>query len=176
MNLTIDYLKSCSKIHFFGLGFIQVKLNDSVRYHFYCPDLPQFTDSPHDHRYWFVSTVLRGSLRNKIWEIDPSEGGRPKIQRYDSCGSGEAPPRLTCEVQAKVRTEFVVQEGSQYFIPADVFHQVMAVSLPCITMIQRGPKEKKFARILEDFDTVPVCPFSKVLEEHILWDHVRSCL
>jgi len=177
--ISIDELKSqCLKIHFFGLGFIQVKVSDSQRYHFYVPDLPSFTDHPHDHRYWFRSEVLRGSLRNIIWELDvpPEEGGERRVQRYDSCSSEDPSPKKKYITWAGVTTSFTTHEGSGYLMPINVFHQVEPLTLPCVTRISRGPKEKRFARVLDPIGHDYVCPFSQVIEEDTLWEHVRQAL
>ena len=95
MDLNIDQLiKNYYKIHFFGLGFIQVKVSDSTRYHFYHKDLPAFTDHPHNHRYNFTSTCLKGRLKHNLYEVKGYVSGidKPKshILRYDACTSGKA--------------------------------------------------------------------------------------
>lgn len=61
-------------------------------------------------------------------------------------------------------------------MPINVFHQVEPLTLPCVTRISRGPKEKRFARVLDPIGHDYVCPFSHVIEEDTLWEHVRQAL
>ncbi len=44
----IDYLiKNHTIIQYFGLGFIQIKINENVRFHFYHKDILVTTDDTH---------------------------------------------------------------------------------------------------------------------------------
>lgn len=61
--LNIDYLKkNHTKIHGFGLGFIQIKLGEVFRLHIYTKEIALTTQDEeiHNHRYDFKSTVLKG--------------------------------------------------------------------------------------------------------------------
>lgn len=177
--LDLDFLKENHQmIHFFGLGFIQLKLNQEERLHFYHEDLPAFVDQPHNHRYDFTSRVLKGCLENIIWKEAQKD---PKAElsnlRYDSCTSDdnlEIPEgRLT---KRKIVSRFYTAEGSGYYMPKEVFHQVNPMVKPTITLLSRGPKVYEFATILEPVDFEPVCPFSGNLPEEELWDIVKKCL
>lgn len=60
-----------------GLGFLQVKLTDSMRLHCWHPDLPRRHcwrySQIHDHRFGFESTVLIGEMKNHVYMPDRPE-------------------------------------------------------------------------------------------------------
>lgn len=180
---TVEWLQNnAQRAHFFGLGFIQIVTGPSERYHFYHPDLPGFTDpeEPHDHRYSFVSTVLKGALLNRVWEIDPA-GPHPSghvTLHYESCRppgmDGPEPPEPDIESMLYVG-EFTVKEGSSYFMNHEAFHTVQPIG-PTITRLQRGVIHKQFARVIRKQGQDPVCPYSKPLSEDDLWAAVEDCM
>lgn len=186
----LDFKKlreDCTKIHFFGLGFIQVKMKDGSRYHFYHPDLPAFVENPHDHRYHFVSTVLKGTIENHIWKIVP-EGpplvpppdrfkgppGIPALLRYESCSAETPAPPETMNVMAKRVATFYVCVGSSYYLDEDTFHQASRVGDALITRLVRSPQVKEFASVLVLEGREEACPFSKEIPEEQLWEYVRE--
>jgi hypothetical protein len=177
----VDFLREHhTTIHFFGLGFVQVKMDDDSRYHFYHPSLPAFTENPHNHRYHFTSTVLRGGLRNHIWKVvvHSTEGDVPAVIRYESCDPkimaprGDSPP-----VRALKVSTFDTFAGSSYYMDENTFHQVERLgSGPCVTHLVRGPKVDPLARVvcLEGKDDI--CPFSRNLSDDDLWTIVRESI
>lgn len=172
--------KNHTKIHFFGLGFVQVKMNDDSRYHFYHPELEAFAENPHNHRYYFTSTVVRGSLRNHIWEFtthQPTPGDVPAILRYESCDPATKVPDPRCPVRVKKVSTFDVHEGSSYYLDANTFHQVERLGDgPCITHLVRGPKVDDLAGVVCLEGKEDLCPFSRNLSEDELWRIVRECV
>jgi hypothetical protein len=183
MNYADSVLKQLQnrsqRAYFFGLGFIQVVINQELRCHFYHPSLPGFLDpeEPHDHRYSFRSTVLGGSLLNNVWEID--EGDEYRVD-YEICKPPgaedvEAEPPDSFHAGARFMGRFLTESGSGYFMQRDVFHTVEPIGIT-VTLLERGPVQKEFARILRKEDAEPVCPYSKPIEEAKLWDIVKECL
>lgn len=175
-ELELDRLKeNCRLIHFFGLGFVQLKISDTERYHFYHPELEAFTEEPHDHRYHFISKVLKGSLVNKVWRVD-DQGEKAEL-RYESCNKdvSDVPASYPCN-RSQVGS-FEVKAGSSYYIDENTFHQVERSSTgPCITKLTRGPVIKDFARILTTPGAEEACPFSRNLPEEDLWKIIVDCL
>jgi len=176
MDLTLQWLMDNHiRAHYFGLGFIQVKIDETTRVHFYHPKVPAFVEEPHDHRYDFISTVLRGSLLNTIWRL--GAGWDVKIE-YETCTGGdeEVPPGTTG--QAYVLGDFTVHAGSGYHMNADTFHTVTPdFSLgPCVTMIRRSLPHKQYARVVRLPGSNSVCPFSRPIGQEELWAIVGECL
>lgn len=199
IELNVDWLKKHHyQAHFFGLGFVQVKIDQQTRIHFYHPELPAFTENPHNHRYWFKSTVKRGELKNVIWrspgwnEREQAEE-REIIQRYsgtqysieaESCAapgtdlSDRGEPPQTNKGLFLRAAEFSVNAGSSYYINEQEFHQVFPnfEKGPCVTLVERGPVLHPYALVLRQPGEDAVCPFSKTLSEDELWQIVKESL
>lgn len=94
--LDIKFLRGLGVIpHYFGLGFIQLKLSEHWRIHFWMPSWPTIPGAEtefHDHRYDFISKVLHGRLEQEVFEVGPTH---PKYQDGDleifevSCQPGQ---------------------------------------------------------------------------------------
>ena len=61
------------RLYYFGLGFIQLKLDEVRRLHFYSARLPPITEDVHNHRYGFLSRVLAGRLTNRVYALGQGE-------------------------------------------------------------------------------------------------------
>lgn len=174
-----DYLKTnATKIHFFGLGFIQVKLRKDERYHFYSPELAAITppEEVHDHRYGFVSTVIKGALEQEFYAVEPDPESQWGWQmRRVSCDP-ERPAPAEVEVVRLAQTLKNVQlERSSYNIAHNTLHKVLPVKSNTITYLHRGPKMADFARVVSKAKE-QVCPFSKSMSEDECWAHVKKII
>lgn len=188
-NLKIDELKNkCQKIHFFGLGFIQLKLDEKFRLHFYHPELPAFVDEPHNHRYSFKSKVLKGELINSIYKIKIIYNANIEhelrqdlfIINDESCKKeeikkedGQCYSNIYCKID-KI-CEIKTLENSEYFLHKDEYHTIKPIG-PTITLIERFEIEKEYAQVIKKINSVSICPFSKEIPENELWNLIRSML
>ncbi len=174
--LSVDWLRAnAAKAHFFGLGFIQVKLDDLQRVHFYHRDIPAFVEEPHDHRYDFISTVLRGSLQNQIWRLMP---GDDHEVYFESCQQGESEnPTMLMRAGVSHFGSFDTHAGSGH-MNALTFHTVHPLFEhgPVITSIKRELPTTTHARVIKKVGSAPVCPFSRPMPDDRLWEIVRDCL
>jgi len=175
MELNIDYLKkNKSEILYFGLGFIQIKLGNVERIHFYHHELPPFVDTPHDHRYDFVSKVLRGFLITNIHEL--IDGDRYRLE-FDTCNANEKieEPVIVPSCDTKVVHSFITYAGSEYYMPMDAFHTIHP-GVNTITFLTRGEVKKEHARVFKWQHEENLCPFSKVIPENELWEYVDDMI
>lgn len=166
--------KNHERIYFFGLGFVQVKINERFRLHFYAPELPPFVESPHDHRYNFVSRVLSGSIKNVTYDLLPGDTWEV---RKESCRPGikaaeQEPFLMSCDL--KIRNVQFVRAGEEYFMPHQLFHTVR--SQGCVTLLDRGPYEKEFAFVASRKGEIAPCPFSGNIPEERLWEIIERML
>lgn len=172
--LDIEWLKANHKmIHYFGLGFIQIKLNDEYRVHFYTDKLPSIMpeEDVHNHRYGFQSWILKGQLTQKLYEVTI---GTDYIKEKESCKEGvevDEPGDLVSIKCIDTKT-FSVNEG--YTISHLDFHKV--IGKDCITLVSRGNIEKELAEVIRHVDNEKVCPFSKKIPESELWAIVEEML
>lgn len=176
--MDIDWLKSHgAEPHWFGLGFIQLKINDVDRMHFY-PDLPGYKpfvgpDEIHDHRYGFTSRVLKGTVINTTYDYEVVPYGTMKMSLV-SCeaGSGNDPDEyIAVEVQQIGKS--VLCAGSSYEIAKGVFHTFEGKN--AITHLRRSADDMAhYARVIRPADTSIICPFSEPKPVSELWEVIRE--
>lgn len=171
--LDFNYLKQNHKrIYYFGLGFIQVVLNETIRYHFYHPDLPAFVEHPHNHRYDFNSTIIKGCLNNTIYI--PEEGSEYILYK-ESCHPEKQAPKEELLVNMKSACHFTAVARTNYFMAHNTFHTVKPFG-ETITRLFRSDYKKEFADVTRPNGTDHVCPFAKKMEEDELWDIVKDMM
>lgn len=161
------------RLYYFGLGFIQLKINDVWRLHFYSPKLPVITEDIHNHRYGFLSKVLKGSLTNHVVELDYTDSDDHKILSV-SCDEKFKAPTDESYVGIKSITTDTYTVGQGYVMTPDMFHRTTANN--CITMLMRTHRSKDFANVVLPRNETPVCPFSKKIEEEQLWSMIEEML
>ncbi len=178
-DITLTELKKrCTKIHYFGLGFIQIKLGDRHRLHVYTEALPPIVESDeiHDHRYNFYSTVLHGSFHQEIFK--KVKGGE-YTEEYENCMETKVEePNENSTTMEKYNVikigEQWFSKGSSYYIDSNCFHRVS--SEEAITLLSRSDYTKDRARVLRKNTGNKVCPFSKKISEEELWSIVEAML
>lgn len=126
-----DFTPTKETVSLHGLGFIQVVLPGNQRLHVWHPELPRRAcyehSSIHNHRFGFVSRVLKGTLVNVHIEIELARYGShgshviishngPRSPR----GGRESFPVAHCNVYESSREEY--QPGQQYSIPMGAYH------------------------------------------------------
>jgi len=171
---TLDYLKAnCEKIHFFGLGFIQIKMKGQYRFHFYTSKMESImpVEEVHNHRYDFCSYVLKGSLRHWMYRFEP---GSTHEQWLVACESGKDSVRMPDTGTLKLTLEQTLEAGSHYRIPHFAYHQVQSDF--AITKVVPGPRLMEYASVIQKVGAKSVCPFSKVAKEDTLWEVVEELL
>lgn len=171
----VDYLKKNHyMIHYFGLGFIQLKLTQLRRMHFYTPELPAIvgTEDIHNHRYDFKSYILKGCLEQELFQLVP---GTQFVREKESCNAEIKSDDTVefCDV-IKISEQKFVRE-SNYWIHHNTFHRVKA-TVPTITVLDRGYYRKQFADVVRYRGEKKVCPFSQKVAEDRLWEIVRGML
>jgi len=167
-----DWLKSnCRLIHYFGLGFIQLKLNDAERMHFYTEELPSIMpeEEVHNHRYDFVSQILMGELKQELFEVVP---GNTHVLWKESCNVDKPVAEAGVPCGLKPKTWHIYRAGSAYGIGHETFHRVGAKR--CITLIRRSGYCKDLAEVVRQVGADKVCPFSKPIHESTLWRIVQE--
>lgn len=180
-DITLEDLKKrAKKIHYFGLGFIQIKLNNHERVHFYTTTLPPIVDMEevHDHRYDFYSFVLSGMYHHELFEI---QEGTTHLLTEETCVDPNVADVQQSNTQEKTTPrpcsitktgEVWMKEGSHYFIEKNVLHRVNTEN--AITFLIRETPTKGRARVVCRKETKKVCPFRDTLSEELLWDIVAQ--
>lgn len=173
--LNIDYLKkNHTKIHAFGLGFIQLKLSQTTRVHFYVPEVNKTGGDTevHNHRYDFMSQILKGQLHNEIYIFEPSEDG--DCEMVDEACSKDRPASTKAPISGSVNllSTQTMQAGSHYLMRMNTLHMVRTER--AVTLLYRDPPPyRDFAQVVKSKKADLVCPFSANLPEKDLWEIVE---
>jgi hypothetical protein len=179
MKLDIEELKkNYQMIHFFGLGFVQLKIDNNLRYHFYHPDLSSIVQNEevHNHRYNFISTILAGSLTNIVFDFNFNPNGLYLLEK-ESCNINdkiESSPFDLISVDLSKRSEKTYIKGESYTFLTNEYHKVSTDF--AITRLYRGQVTSSFANVIRKKEKSKVCPFSKKLTETECWNIVQECI
>lgn len=167
--------------HYFGLGFIQLKIDETTRMHFWHPDLDgsDFEEEVHDHRYDFTSTVLVGELTNEVYQFVPDVSHRAKHEMaFVSCepghdGTNNSPPMGATGHLIHGGT-YTMVAGSRYTFLNHVFHRVRAQR--AVTLLERSPKISQYARVVRHKGAAVHCPFATPIAVPRLWEMIDDLL
>jgi hypothetical protein len=110
-------------------------------------------DLPHQHRYRFVTKILKGGYRQIIYTASPevltsevtSPDARPYLRRL-----GKEPPRIEARERSLVQKEFECfhREGDVYLLNPDILHSSRNTN-GNISLFIRGPAIRESALELE---------------------------
>lgn len=158
----INWLKANHQmIHYFGLGFIQLKIDNTYRMHFYTESLPAIVsqEDVHNHRYSFFSEIVKGKLLQELYQITD---GDTHIKEQETCKAGIGADGMGVKCGLKETSRHRYFAGSRYWLNHDTFHRVWSAN--AITLLTRGEIEKELAEVVRPVNAPKICPFSKKVE------------
>jgi len=163
--------------HYFGLGFIQMKLEANLRIHVWHPSLQPITgeEEVHNHRYDFHSTVLAGCLVHETWSFEGHASGRFEMVEVSCKPDAPADPVSLGTGTMRRTGRYVLPAGSSYFFTQREFHRTIATSA-AVTLLERDTILTDNALVLRPLDAPSVCPFSKTVDEDQLWKLIDEAL
>lgn len=176
--LDIDYLKSLpNKPYWFGLGFIQLKIDADKRLHFWHPELSPIVgdEEIHDHRYDFRSMILKGELTNNIYEVKQDSYGNYEMCWVFCDKEHSGKPQHIMDVDIADCKSTTYSAGQSYTMKMDQFHRTI-FKVPTVTYLERGPVKKERARIVKLILKPAVCPFSVKLTEEDIWKRIAEVI
>jgi hypothetical protein len=167
-----------SKPYWFGLGFIQLKLSDSTRIHFWSPEIKRVErEEIHDHRYNFKSTVLYGTLHFDLFEMTLMQrDGVWTHELYQTDCSPEQEGNLEPKVYPVTLTKrgsYDLVRGSSYWFSSEQFHTTEGTEL-AVTYLERETKTKQFANVIKAKGAPHSCPFAEKMDEKLCWEHIKN--
>jgi phosphoribosyl-ATP pyrophosphohydrolase len=173
--LDIDHLRNFEvDPAYFGLGFIQLKVDLHNRVHFYHNDLPILSDNPHNHRYSFTSYILQGTLEQTTFQWDYAATGEFLTQLVNcKAGSNLIASQQSGQITQTLYSSYAT--GSRYQIEADTLHTVSGID-NAVTHLIRGDTEKEYAAVIVQKGDEPVCPFSEPLTTKRCWELIEDML
>lgn len=171
--LKLEWLKeNCEKIHWFGLGFIQIKIQEGLRYHFYTDKFPSVCkESIHTHRYTFTSEVIAGKLRQCIFS---EVAGNDYKRVLHLCIKGQEPIQAGL-FSLNLLTSVNLNKGSHYTIGKDTIHNVSSYG-DCITKVWWEGSKQGDCLVYTPYGETDNDPFVDNILEEELWDEVERML
>lgn len=172
--LNVDFLReNNTRMYYFGLGFIQVVLNQEERIHFYSTQLPVFNDEIHNHRYNFTSTILKGRFFDFRYQLI---AGDSHILTNETCNK-DIPLLNSIEIPVGVKelSEREYRAGDSYDIFFNEFHGVDTVG-DTITYLKRSDIITDYAQVLFPKGVIKTCPFENTFKDDFLWDIIENTI
>ena len=175
-----------------GNGFVQISLGGTpeTRIHIWAPRLAEITQNVntqwHNHRFGFVSTVLRGRMKNQLMEFNmvgrhPSPFNGPTYHRWEAKGdrlpSGNRPlVRKPWNYRMEPSAEHVVEAGQSYHMSPIAYHRTVPMT-PYVTTLmtkcQVIPIEEFTASVMCKHGQEPDQDFDRF---QIPWDELRQMI
>lgn len=174
--LDIDFLRASGAQPHFFLDFIQLKIDDRFRMHFWHEDLPAFgaEEELHDHRYNFTSRVMVGETTHEEWYFTPANDGDMEIIEKSCKPGSEIPPRQVAVGKVARGGTYTMARGSVYHFPHDRFHRIR--TRRCVTLLERDIVIKDVARIIKPVGAADICPFERKIGTDVLWGYIEELL
>lgn len=176
-NELLAFLKANSKPHYFGLGFIQAKVTDNIRLHFWHPDISSIVpeEEIHNHRYDFTSYIYKGAITNIEYDffMDYEYSNFEKVSVSCKPNQSEEPQRIAQGFITE-RCSYTLSQGSEYKFKSNYFHKIKATT--AITILQRDEIVSDYAHVIRPITAPYVCPFSKSLTEDECWKYIEYSL
>lgn len=181
----------------FGLGFIQIKLDHRRRMHFWHPELSADTpeEELHDHRYDFNSRVVLGEITHEVYSLNEilelrsdSEflsRAKDELCRHAgeavytmvnvSCKPGVAADPMAARFGTlRLDGSYTMKAGSEYMFPSHGFHRIKTER--AITYLERGKITHDLATVIRPTGGENVCPFGKTVETETLWRLIEELM
>lgn len=195
---TFEDLKSSgSEPHWFGLGFIQIKLDERRRMHFWHPELTADTpeEELHDHRYDFNSRIVLGEITHVTYsfhEVDKDraekdiESKSPNEPIYWAGDMLHVRTNVTCQPGAELDHpdyaygtlskdgSYTMKAGSEYTFASHALHRIKAKK--AITYLERNNIFRETANVIRPVGAQTVCPFSRSIETDRLWGYIEELM
>jgi hypothetical protein len=170
--------------YWFGLGFIQLKLNDTARMHFWLPEIPRpEREEIHNHRYDFSSIVLAGHLMHEVWHLDAVKSQTTTVQEQDweifetNCApnkEGTVETVTPCSITKM--GEFSLGAGSIYAFPHTSFHTTEGTRFAITHLTRVLPKPLEYASVVKRRGAETTCPFKEKLPTDLCWQYIEAAL
>lgn len=176
--LTIDGLRRLGgEPHYMGLGVVKYMFRGNRAYHFYSERAPAIVDDIHEHRFSFTSKVVKGEMKNYIYEVfGTDENSTLRVERGE-CTSGAE--RIIEVENANVveLCNFTTKEGQFYHVDYRTLHRIECISPKVITLLDKElPYEQTNPRFITDSENPSVCAFSQPKSKKECWEIIEYTL
>ena len=167
------------KPRFHGNGFVQLYLNAATRLHIWSPEFPATrvqNAQIHDHRFWFVSKILLGTLYHQEYEVYLDPTGTHGLHQTSAHSKVALLERIgRCSIQERALK--IYYAGDEYYFGGpDKFHHTWANELTVTVMTKLSSIADYNARMVALNDEAPDHAFENQPSEEALWHEVRRVI
>lgn len=150
----------------FGLGFIQIKLDEAISLNVYTDKVKKFINynSPHNHQRNFKSYILNGLLLERIYDVSLNENGQSAF-----CGCGDIDDVINEKYEVSSGHQMIYNKGDVYRRDKELYHTVEA-SDGTITLIVKDMSSKHNALVIGEKSV----NLNYIFTENQLWDIVEN--
>ena len=165
-----------------GTGHIKLKTFEDGEYYsyrfynggFYPRSLVQI----HTHSSTFHSTILKGTLRNIVYNVAPTDEPTQYYKTQGKCGFDTFKSRQIIHenVDVSIAEEFTKSEGEDYTFDSDLFHIVTLDTPAVITKLQAVEKATIPPYYIVDREVGNPNPWTHTLDQAHCWKVIMYCL
>lgn len=176
--ITIDQLRRESKHRpgYMGLGVIKLRVNDRSAYRFYCDEVARQTiDQIHTHTFSFDAKVLKGVLRNIIYDVTTVDHETDYRLTQGKCDH-TPPPTAFENVEFKETFRIDSPVGTEYSIDSQTFHRIELVTDKVVTFKHTTHNPDTHPQFVEDKQIEYVDPWADRKTTEQCWEAIAFIL
>lgn len=176
--ITIDQLRALNgRPHYMGLGCVKYVFRQSSQaYHFYSDKAEILVEDIHEHRFGFTSKVIKGELKNYIYDVHSSDPESTLQVERGECKPGAERIVEVANANVVELCTFVTSPGQTYSLHQTTLHRIECVTPKVITVINREPMTELMPRFIIDTANPSVCAFSEPKSVKECWEIIEYTL
>ena len=176
--ITVDELRALDgRPHYMGLGVIKHMFRGNRAYHFYSDKTLAIVEDIHEHRFGFTSTVIKGELKNYIYEIDGTDPNSTLQVERGECTAGAERNIIQSNINLIEACTFTTLPSQSYHIEYTTLHKVECITPKVITLLTKElPNRQTNPRFITDTANPSVCAFSEPKTEAECWELIEYTL
>jgi hypothetical protein len=182
--MDIDTLRKLDgKLHSPAAGVVGLSVGSSDLYHFFSQETSDIDDI-HNHRRSFTSNVIKGTIRNNIFDIvdDPDstkcvmKGMCLKFCKATQNMCSRNIPTTRQNVATNIIASFDTTEGQRYFLDYTTFHNLELLTPVVITHVQWGEMKQTEPEFIRDTGNNIYCEHLQNISDNDMWEIIDTTL
>jgi len=176
--ITVDELRALDgHAQYMGLGVIKYAFRKNRAYHFYSNKILSIVDDIHEHKFGFTSTVIKGELKNYIYEIDGTDPNSTLQVERGVCGRDTIRTLVQSNINLVESCTFTTRPGQSYHIEYTTLHKIECLTPKVITLLTKElPLSQLDPQFITDATKQAVCAFSQPKSDAECWELIEYTL
>ena len=176
--ITIDQLRALNgRPHYMGLGVVKYPFRKNQSYHFYSDKAKVLVEDIHEHRFSFTSNVIKGKLKNYIYDICGANPASTLRVERGECAPDVKRDIIASNINLIELCTFVTEPGQEYHIHYTTLHRIECLTTKVITLLNKElPFAQTTPRFITDTANPSVCAFSQPKPTSECWEIIEYTL